>query len=87
MLSKEKAIRNIVPFLNKGGVFFGITILGEGVDAGFLYRKANAVYNKKKIFSNLHDNAVDLETILRNSFESVFLKVIGSVALFCGQNK
>ena len=69
----------------KGGVFFGITILGEGVDAGFLYRRANAVYNKKAIFSNLNDNAVDLETILRNSFENVFVKVIGSVALFSGR--
>jgi len=87
MLSKETAIKNLMPFLNEGGVFFGITVLGEGVDAGYLYRKANAIYNKKSIFSNLHDNASDLETILRNNFENAFVKVIGSVALFSGHNK
>lgn len=86
MLSKEVAIKNLTPFLNKGGVFFGVTVLGEGVDAGYLYKKANAVYNKKSIFSNLHDNASDLETILRNNFEIVFVNVIGSVALFSGKN-
>lgn len=87
MLSKETAIKNLMPFLNAGGIFFGITVLGEGVDAGYLYRKANAIYNKKSIFSNLQDSAPDLETILRNNFESVFVKVIGSVALFSGHNK
>ena len=87
MLSKQEVINNLVPFLNKGGVFFGVTILGEGVDAGLLYRMANAIYNKKSIFCNSHDNLFDLESILRNSFEGVSVKVIGSVALFSGQNK
>lgn len=86
MLRKEAAIKNLKPFLNEGGVFFGITVLGEDVDAGFLYRKANAVYNKKAIFSNLHDNASDLEVILSNNFENVSVEVVGSVALFSGKN-
>ena len=86
MLKKEAAIKNLIPFLNSGGVFFGITVLGNGVDAGLLYRKANAVYNKKAIFSNFHDNASDLEVILRKNFETVSVEVVGSVALFSGQN-
>lgn len=86
MLKKEAAIKNLMPFLNDGGVFFGITILGKGVDAGFLYMKANAVYNKKAIFSNLHDNASDLETILSKNFENVSVEVVGSVAFFSGRN-
>jgi len=78
MLSKEAAIKNLVPLLNEGGVFFGITILGEGVDVGFLYRKA--------IFSNLHDNASDLELILSRHFQNYSVHVVGSVAFFTGQN-
>jgi hypothetical protein len=37
MLRKEAAIKNLKPFLNEDGVFFGITVLGKDVDAGFLY--------------------------------------------------
>jgi len=85
MLSKEIAIRNLVPFLNEDGVFFGITVLGEGVDAGFLYRKANAAYNKKAIFSNLHDNVSDLELILSRQFQDYSVNIVGSVAFFTGQ--
>jgi len=85
MLSKETAIRNLEPFIIEGGVFFGITVLGEGVDAGFLYRKANAVYNKTAIFSNLHDNVSDLEHILSRHFQDYSVNVVGSVAFFTGQ--
>jgi hypothetical protein len=86
MLSKEAAIKNLVPFLNEGGVFFGVTVLGEGVDVGILYRKANSVYNKKTIFSNLHDNASDLELVLSRYFQNYSVHVVGSVAFFTGQN-
>lgn len=53
MLTKEAAIRNLNPFLRDGSVLFGVTVLGQGVDAGILYRRANSIYNKKSIFSNL----------------------------------
>lgn len=86
MLSKEAAIKNLKPFLRDGGVFFGVTVLGQGVDVGMLYRMANLTYNKKTIFSNLQDNASDLEVILRNNFEKVSVHVVGSVAFFSGQN-
>ena len=33
-------------------------------------------------FSNLHDNASDLEVILNNNFEKSTVHVIGSVAFF-----
>lgn len=86
MLDKEKAIANLRPFLREGGVFFGTTVLGQGVDAGVLYRYANSVYNKKSIFSNLNDNVSDLEIILKNNFQECFVDIVGSVALFSGQN-
>jgi hypothetical protein len=72
--------------LQDGGVLFGLTILGQGVDVGILYRMANSIYNKKSIFSNLHDNASDLEVILNNNFEKATVHVVGSVAFFSGQD-
>ncbi len=84
MLSKEIVFKNLKPFLSKGGVFFGITVLGQGVDAGALYRIANPLYNKASVFCNLNDNLPDLEKILKNNFKDYSVEVIGSVAFFTG---
>lgn len=82
MLGKEVVFRNLNRFLNKGGVFFGATVLGQGVDAGFLFRRANRLYNKLSVFSNLQDSAADLEKILEANFASYSVDVVGSYALF-----
>ena len=59
------------PFLREGGTFFGVTVLGEGVEGtGALYRWTNRLYNRQSIFCNLHDNAADLERILAANFAS-----------------
>ena len=87
MLEKEVVINNLKPFLGNDGVFFGITVLGENVNGGFLYRFTNSLYNDKAIFSNLHDNAIDLEVILKKNFNSYSVDVEGTVALFYGKNK
>ena len=86
MLTKEAAIKNLKPFLREGGVFFGTTVLGQGIDVGVLYKYANSIYNKKSIFSNLNDNITDLEVILKNNFKEYFVQTVGSVALFSGKN-
>jgi ubiquinone/menaquinone biosynthesis C-methylase UbiE len=85
MQSKEAVFANLKPFLSDMGVFFGITVLGEGVELGPLYRYINSVYNKKKIFSNLSDNRADLEQILKNHFREYSVEVEGSMALFYGR--
>lgn len=84
MLSKEVVFRNLDRFLNDGGVFFGATVLGQGVDAGLLYRFANPLYNKVSVFSNLHDNAEDLAKILAANFKSYSVDIVGSYAFFAG---
>jgi len=86
MLDKELAIKNLKPFLREGGVLFGITVLGQGVDVGTLYRIANSIYNKKSIFSNLSDNISDLEAILKNNFKEYSVQTVGSAAFFSGHN-
>ncbi len=85
MLSKEIIFRNLNRFLNKGGVFFGATVLGHGVNAGLLYRIANPIYNRASVFSNLNDNAADLEKILSMNFSSYSVDIVGSYAFFVGQ--
>lgn len=83
MLDKAVFFENLLPYLCDGGTFFGATVLGQGVDnTGLLYRKANAIYNKSGIFSNLNDNRADLETILSRNFKRSMVEVFGSVAVF-----
>lgn len=82
MQSKDIIFKNLNRFLNKGGVFFGATVLGQGVDAGFLFRQVNPLYNKLSVFSNLQDSAADLKRILADNFVTYSVDVVGSYALF-----
>jgi len=82
MLDKEVVAKNLKPLLRPGGVLFGATVLGQGADAGVLYRVVNRAYNRAKIFCNAADNAGDLRTILARSFARVSVQVVGSMALF-----
>lgn len=82
---KEAVFANLAPLLRDGGVFFGTTVLGKGVDrAGRLYRRVNAVYNRTSIFSNLDDDAPGLEALLARHFARWSLEVVGTMALFAG---
>ncbi len=83
MRDKERVFRNLRPLLRPGGVLFGVTVLGKGVDAtGALYRVANRAYNRKAIFSNLEDGAAELEAALARSFAAHTLEVVGAMAFF-----
>src|SRR5512138_1427171 len=70
MAAKEAVFRNLVPLLEPGGVFFGTTVLGKGVEGGALYRWLNGVYNNAAIFSNRDDGPAELEQALRNAFRT-----------------
>lgn len=84
--AKEPVFTHLLPHLSEGGVFFGTTVLGKGVEeTGRLYRAANALYNRKAIFSNLDDDAEGLERLLARNFASHTLEIVGSVALFTGR--
>ncbi len=83
MLEKERVIQNLRPHLREGGVLFGATVLGRGVDSvGALYRATNRAYNRKAIFCNLEDDAAGLEAILARSFARPSVRVVGAMALF-----
>jgi SAM-dependent methyltransferase len=82
--SKAVAFDNLIPLLQPGGVVFGTTILGEGVDHTRLGRALLRAYNRKGIFSNLHDNRHALQRALADRFSRHELNISGSVALFAG---
>ncbi len=83
MLDQEQVIRNLRPLLRDGGVLFGATVLGRGVDhVGPLYRATNRLYNRKAIFSNLEDDAAGLDAILARSVATHAVTVVGAMALF-----
>jgi hypothetical protein len=86
MRDKAQIFRNLKPLLREGGVLFGATVLGRGVDGvGALYRATNRLYNRKKVFSNLDDGAEDLERALATSFASHSVTVVGAMAIFTAQ--
>jgi len=82
MHSKEMAFQNARSLLNKNGVVFGATILGDKSRTNFLANKLLTLYNAKGIFSNSDDTLQDLEMHLANHFNRYSLKQQGHVALF-----
>ena len=84
MTDKEAFLRNLTPLLRDGGTFFGTTVLGKGTNAGWLFKKVNALYNRLSIFSNLEDDVQGLEEILLRHFRHVSVELVGSIALFKG---
>ena len=79
---KAAVFRNLKPFLEDGGVVFGSTILGSGVEHGRLARTALARYNREGFFTNLADDLEWLERALGDSFADRHIEVRGSFALF-----
>ncbi len=65
-----------------GGVLFGATVLGEGVEHTRLSRRALMGMNRRGIFSNLDDSLEDLDAGLARVFDSHEIQVEGAIALF-----
>jgi len=82
MLDKGRVLSHLKPFLNPGGVLFGTTILGQGVEFNLLGRLFMAVYNSRRILNNRDDNLPDLEGNLKRNFAKHSLHTVGCVAFF-----
>lgn len=82
--ARAAVIGNLKTYLNPGGVLFGSTILGHGVQTGVVASMFIKVYNSMGIFSNRLDSPDMLRRILEKQFKTWSLKVHGSVALFSG---
>ena len=72
--SKAVAFDNLIPLLVPRGVVFGTTILGRGVEQTRLASALMRAYNRKGIFSNLHDDRAGLERCLADRFHRFELR-------------
>ncbi len=87
MEQKSPVIKNAAEALTDGGILFGATILGKGVQHNMFGRKLMQLYNKKGIFSNTLDSEESLAKILSDHFNTINIKTEGMVALFSARNK
>ena len=78
-------VANLRPYLVSGGVIFGSTILGRGVEHNLLGRRLMRLYNGKGIFSNLEDDQRGLEHGLASQLTDLDVEIAGAVALFSGR--
>ncbi|HET6643231.1 MAG TPA: hypothetical protein VFG93_08145, partial [Gaiellaceae bacterium] len=83
---KAAVFADLKPLLEDGGVVFGSTILGGGVEHGWLARKALARYNHEGFFTNLADDLGGLERALARTFVDHHIEVRGSFALFAAHS-
>ena len=83
--TKSVALDDLKALMNPNAVLFGSTILQGGVSINRLAKRLMAIYNKKGIFSNQHDNLEDLKSALNQRFKDISVEVIGCVALFSGR--
>lgn len=79
---KAVAIRNVAAVLKPDGVLFGGTVLGTAERHAPQARAILWAFNRKGDFDNLGDTAEGLRQILEESFQTVEIEVIGSVAHF-----
>ena len=80
--AKASVFANLKPFLEDGGVVFGSTILGTGVEHGRIAQRVLTLYNRERLFTNLTDDLDSLERTLADNFADPQIEVRGSFALF-----
>jgi ubiquinone/menaquinone biosynthesis C-methylase UbiE len=76
------AIRNVAAVLEPDGVLFGGTVLGTAERHTLQARAILWAFNRRGDFDNLGDTADGLRQILEESFQTVEVDLIGSVAHF-----
>jgi len=84
---KAAAIRNVAAVLNPDGVLFGGTVLGRSARHAPLARAALWAFNRRGAFDNLTDSETGLREIMEESFWTVEIDVVGSIALFTATDR
>jgi SAM-dependent methyltransferase len=82
MPAKAVAFEHARAALAPGGVLFGATVLGKGVEHTRLSRMALKGMNRRGVFSNLEDSLEDLDAGLGHAFDTHEIRVQGAVGLF-----
>ncbi len=79
---KAAIFGNLKNNMEEGGVLFGATVLGKGVEHNWAGRTLMNLYNKKGIFGNWDDSAEVFLKDLKIHFEDVDARMEGVVLLF-----
>ena len=79
---KAGAIRNVAAVLALDGVLFGGTVLGRQAKHTRAARAFLWAFNRQGAFDNLADTEEGLRQILEQSFQTVEIDVVGSIAHF-----
>jgi 2-polyprenyl-3-methyl-5-hydroxy-6-metoxy-1,4-benzoquinol methylase len=82
---KSAVFDHLKDLMTPGATLFGATLLQGGVERSWVARRLMAVYNRKRIFSNVNDDLASLERALQARFHSVSISVEGCGALFSAQ--
>lgn len=80
--TKTAIFGNLKNHLTSDGVVFGATILGQGVRHNLLGRTVMYVFNKRGIFDNRGDNEAAIVGALREHFEIVEARIVGTILIF-----
>lgn len=86
MENKAPAVRNIAKVLEPHGVLFGGTVLGMAENHSAPARVFLRAVNRRGAFDNRTDTPAGLEAVLSESFGSVQVDVVGSLALFSARD-
>ncbi|MCO1575094.1 class I SAM-dependent methyltransferase [Crossiella sp. SN42] len=81
---KQLVFANLKRVLAPGGVLFGSTVLSHGVAHTPLSRYFNQLYQRQGSFNTQRDSVHMLHQALGEHFDSHWLEIRGSVALFAG---
>ncbi|GJM08683.1 MAG: hypothetical protein DHS20C11_09590 [Lysobacteraceae bacterium] len=82
MSSKASVFGHLKALLKPGGVLFGSTLLGTGIDRSWAARRLMKVYNKRGIFCNEQDDLDSLREGLADHFDEPHFELAGCGALF-----
>lgn len=81
---KEEVIARLANHLNDGGVLFGTTVLGKGVQQNSIAKRLMSFYNSKKLFTNTEDSPEVIEKMFARVFKKHLTHIHGCVAFFAG---
>ena len=82
MVTKRVVFENLKPLLREGGVIFGTTILGVGVQRNWLADVYMRIFNSKGVFCNYNDRRDDLEDGLSKIFSRYEVTTRGCIGFF-----
>ena len=88
MKEKSVCLDHLSPYLKKGGMIFGTTLLSGGVERSLPAKLLMKLYNGKLgFFHNTEDDLETLEGELEKRFTDVKVRPVGCGVLFQGRKK